>query len=121
MMTRGWVLLGVGVAAIAAGLLFVHALGAYWRFYHLDTPGMGWGLVFIALLAAVIVAFGAGWVASLRFRRSGVSGALWRSGIVMAIVLGALLALEVVRTTAERSGNGQGAGDLLPYLMYHLR
>jgi hypothetical protein len=39
-MTRGLVLLVLGIAAIAAGLLFVHVLGSYWSFYHLDTPGM---------------------------------------------------------------------------------
>jgi hypothetical protein len=120
-MTRGLVLLVLGIAAIAAGLLFVHVLGSYWRFYHLDTPGMWWGLVFVALPAAVIVAFGSGWVASLQFQRFGAAGALWRSGVVITIMLGSLLLLEVLRTTAERSGEGEAAGDLLPYFTYHLR
>ena len=114
-------MLALGIAAIAAGLLFVHVLGSYWHFYHLDTPGMGWGLVFVVLPAAVIVAFGSGWVASLRFQRFGATGALWRSGAVIAIVLGSLMLLEVFRTAAERSGEGERVGDLLPYFTYHLR
>jgi hypothetical protein len=100
-MTRGPVLLVLGIAAIAAGLLFVHVLGIYWRFYHLYAPGVGQGLAFAILPAAVIVAFGSGWFASLRFQRFGPTGALWRSGVVIAIVLGSLLLLEVVRTSAE--------------------
>lgn len=111
----------LGTAAIVAGLLFVHVLGSYWSFYHLDTPGMWLWLALVALPAAVIVAFGSGWVASLRFQRCGAAGALWRSGVVIAIVLGSLLLFEVVRTAAERSGEGEGAGDLLPYFTYHLR
>jgi hypothetical protein len=121
MMTRGLVVLVLGIAAIAAGLLFVHVLAAYWHFYHLDTPEMGWALVLVALPAAVIVAFGSGWVASLRFQRYGATGALWRSGVVIAIVLGSLVLFELLRTTAERSREGERAGDLLPYFTYHLR
>lgn len=114
-------MLVLGIAAIVAGLLFVHVLGSYWSFYHLETPGMWFWLAFFALPAAVIVAFGSGWVASLRFQRCGATGALWRSAVVIAIVLGSLLLFEVVRTTAERSGEGEGAGDLLPCFTYHLR
>ena len=114
-------MLGLGGAAILEGLLFVHALGSYWRFYHLGTPGVWLGLAFVVLPAAVIVAFVAGWITSLRLPGYRPSGVLWRSGLVMGGVLGALLALEILRTTAARSGEGEGAGDLLPYVTYHLR
>jgi len=106
----------LGAAALAVGFLVL--VGRYYAFYHLGDGGAVMGLLLVVLPATALVACAVALLARRRVLESGAS--LLRaslSGVAAAVLLLALLfALEVWRTTAMRSGEGIGAGDLAPFV-----
>jgi hypothetical protein len=110
----------VPIAALLT-IVFLHALAAYWQFYHLGTGGSGLFLLYIALpgslLLSTIVVF---LVAQARFRHGATKARGLLLGAAYAfLVLSFLLGLEIWSTAAERTGEGIGAGNLAPYLLHH--
>jgi len=111
------------LSAVALTFLFAHALAAYWAFYHLDSGGTGLFLMLFVLpgglaLSVNVVFF----IARALVRR----GKTVRRGVAVGSLAAAgmfagLLSLEITRTTAQRSGEGPGAGTLAPYLLHHVR
>ena len=120
---RAWPLAaGATVSAAALTLLFAHTLAAYWSFYHLGAPGTGFFLAIIVLpvgfvLSLNIIFFSA---RALRRRGAGLGRAIAGGVLAAGILFVMLLASEIWRTTALRSGEGEGAGNLAPYVLYHL-
>jgi len=110
-------------SAAALTILFAHALAAYWSFYHLGSAGTGLFLLLFVLpggfVLSVNVAF---FVARALIRRgTSVRRAVAVGSLAAAVMFAGLLSLEIARTTALRSGEGTGAGDLAPYLLHHVR
>jgi hypothetical protein len=106
----------LSAATLAVG--FVLLLGRYYAFYHLGGGGAAMGLLLVVLPLAALIACA---VALLTRRRVlGRGASVMRaslSGVAAATVLLAVLfSLEVWRTTALRSGEGIGAGDLAPFM-----
>ncbi len=111
------------LSAGALTLLFAHALAAYWSFYHLGSGGTGLFLMLIVLPGGLALSINVVFFVARALIRRGKS--LGR-GVVLgslaaALVFAGLLSLEIARTTALRSGEGSGAGDLAPYLLHHVR
>jgi hypothetical protein len=120
---RGLAYLAAGTVPAAAILtiIFLHALAAYWAFYHLGTGGSGLALAFIVLpgglLLSTVIIFLVAWA---RYRRGAtIVRSLSVGAAFAAIVFSFLLGLEIWSTTAERSGEGIGAGRLAPYFLHH--
>lgn len=116
----GWAATAVLTAAAAAmAALFVHALVAYRAYYYL-TAGPGMALELFLVPASFFLALGcAAMVARALLRRTRMPMAVGLGlGITAsALLLGALLAAEVVRTTPAR--RAEGGADLHPFLTYH--
>jgi hypothetical protein len=108
---------------VALVWVFLHTLAAYYAFYHLGTPGTGWGLLYIVMPATLVIASVVGLWILRRLLRQGASRlrAYWASTGTIFLVLSVLLGLVIGSTTAERSGEGPGAGNLIPYVLYHFR
>ncbi len=114
---------GALLAAVSLTLVFAHAVAAYWGFYHLGTAGgNGFALVIFVIPVSLVVSVNVAFLVTRALLRRGASLARGLSvgALATAAVLAALLALEIWRTTAQRSGEGPGAGDLAPYLFHHL-
>ena len=109
-------LTALGAAVLAVG--FVVLVGRYYAFYRLGGGGVAMGLLLVVLPAATLVACAVALLARRRVLGRGASvlrASL--SGVAAAALLLALLfSLEVWRTTAMRSGEGIGAGDLAPFV-----
>lgn len=105
----------VASAAFAYG--FVAVLARYWVFYHLDNPGMGFGLVFVVLPVSFGLAAVAGLYVLRRLTRAGATPGRATAGALAgaALLLAALFALELWQSYGARSGEGDGAGDLAPF------
>ena len=111
------------LCAAALTLLFGHALAAYWAFYHLGSGGTGLFLVLFVLPFAFALSINIIFFTARRMLRRGhsVLRAIALAALVDVVVLALLLSGEIWRTTAMRSGEGEGAGDLAPYVLYHVR
>jgi hypothetical protein len=108
--------LTISVAAVLA-YGFTALLGRYWAFYHLDTPGTGMGLLYIVLPGSFVVGIAVSMLTGRWSVRRGASTARAAvSGVCVAgLILVAVFVLEVWNSTAARSGEGEGAGDLAPF------
>ena len=106
------------IAAVVAAVA-VTVVARYRAFYHLDTPVEGilllHGVLPVLFLASAAVGLRSFAAARARGRTAG--RALLGSGGWMLLLVTALVALEVVGTAAERGAEGEGAGDLRPFIM----
>ena len=111
------------LSAAALTLLFAHALAAYWSFYHLDSGGTGLFLLLFVLPGGLALSINVVFFVARALVRRGksVGRGVVLGSLAAAVVFGGLLSLEIARTTAQRSGEGPGAGDLAPYLLHHVR
>jgi len=103
-------------------LVFAHAVAAYWQFYHLGSLGAGFFMVLFVLPGGLSLSINIIFFVSRALIRRGAGFA---RGVALGLLAAAatfalLLTLEIWRTTAERSGEGAGAGDLAPYLLHHV-
>ena len=111
---------GILAVLLAAGIAFVTTafILRYYAFYHLSSPPGDAAVVMLALptgfaatTAVILVA-----MALAHWRRLSR-----RTGFIVAASAGFGLALgvsayEIHRTTEARSGEGEGAGDLAPFV-----
>ena len=96
--------------AIAVG--FCYVLWRYWAFYHLGVGG-GFAFIFIiplALVSSIVLTFGI--MAVLMRRRISARRAVPAAIMLVTLAALALLASEFHATSAARSAEGLGAGDL---------
>jgi len=103
-------------------LVFAHAVAAYWQFYHLGSPGAGFFMVLFVLPGGLSLSINIIFFVSRALIRRGAGFA---RGVALGLLAAAatfalLLTLEIWRTTAERSGEVAGSGDLAPYLLHHV-
>jgi hypothetical protein len=115
--------LGAVLTAFALTLLFVHAVAAYWGFYHLGTSGgNSMALVVLIIPVGLVLSVNVVFFVARTFVRRGSSTvrALSFGTLATALLFVALLTLEIRRTAAERGGEGSSAGDPTPDLLHHL-
>ena len=105
------------LGALSCGYTFASFLARYWRFYHLDTPGSGMGLLLFVVPLVAVLTFGTMLLTSRALLGRGVArDRAIGTGLGAALLLLVFLfALEVRRTAVARSGEGPGAGDLAPF------
>ena len=115
---RVWLTVALTVSAAAVlAVGFTVLLDRYWAFYHLDTPGTGMGLLFFVLPGSCVLAISVSLMLARRrvLRGASVARATAAGLGAAGLVLVGLFVLEVWHSTAARSGEGAGAGDLAPF------
>jgi hypothetical protein len=106
------------LGALSCGYTFAAFVARYWRFYHLDTPGSGMGLLLVVLPVITLLTFGTMLLTSRVLLNRGMArDRAIGTGLGAALLfLIALFTLEMRRTAMARSGEGPGAGDLAPFV-----
>ena len=100
---------------IALGAIVL--LDRYYAFYRLGTPWTSYALLTIAAPIASVLGAIIGVIALIVLARAGLGRrvAVLASVLVATLLFSAVFALEVHRTHAERTGEGEGAGRLAPF------
>jgi cytochrome c-type biogenesis protein CcmH/NrfF len=107
-----------GLASLVLASGFCVVLARYWHFYHLSTPGTDTGLLLFVLPMSLVSAMVVSLALTVVLRARHVSPRLasWSGPALVAVIFAALIAAEIARTSAARSGEGERVGDLAPFL-----
>ena len=102
----------LAIAGLACALTWL--IARYWRYYHLETPGSAVGLLFVLLPGAMIVGVMIGLLVA-KTRAPSAHPMVTGLGVV-ALLFALSFVFEVWRTTDLRNAEGEGAGDLRPFI-----